>query len=74
MCVRLQKLAIEKNYLGSRLAWKNGLLVQFGDTKVLLERFELTSTIKVCVQSKVENLNEIWTVLHRVRVSHTSLV
>ena len=74
MCVRLQKLAIKQNYLGDRFVWKDGLLIEFGDTKCLLERLEDISTIKVCVQGKVDNLGEVCEVTRSIRTAHTSIL
>ena len=60
--VQIQKTATENNYGGRRHAWQDGIEVKIGTLEIRAIRRASESTIRLCVCSLSEDVEQVWEV------------
>ena len=64
--VQIQKNAAEKNYGGRRHAWQDGIEVNIGTLEIRAIRRASESTIRLCVCSLSEDVEQVWEVTSHI--------
>lgn len=72
--VRLQRFAVEHNYMGKRWAWSNGLHVVVGNMDCCVVRDIENMALRFCSSGEVDSVVDMWEALSEMKDSLKSIL